>query len=49
MATDNPRLATVLDECNGSKAVEYVLEELIADGNTHTIQSVLELIRRESK
>ena len=46
MQNSSTVLADVLDDYRGSKAVEYVLEELIANGNMQTIQSVLDLLRR---
>jgi hypothetical protein len=45
METDNHRdLIKILDECNGSYAVKYVLGALLKKDNEHTLQSLLVLI-----
>ena len=47
--SDDPAGVAKLDDLKGSFAVEYVLEELVAKHNRHTIPSLLNLIRNHRK
>lgn len=46
LRSDSNALYLILDDMRGSYAVIHILEELVRPGNTHTIHSVLELLKK---